>query len=148
MKIPLFDLLRKEHQEIVRIFESMSKGTEKVRQSALHQLQKQLMAHLKAEEASFYPNLEDELETKMLALETYEEHHVAEILFKELKALNFADAEWIAKLTVLKEIVEHHISEEETEVFKVAEKIFKEDDFSDMYKEFQIKKDAWIKKAA
>jgi hemerythrin superfamily protein len=72
MKIPLFDLLRKEHQEIVRIFESMSKGTEKVRQSALHQLQKQLMAHLKAEEASFYPNLEDEPETKMLALEAYE----------------------------------------------------------------------------
>ncbi|MBN1600516.1 MAG: hemerythrin domain-containing protein [Chitinispirillaceae bacterium] len=147
MKIPLFDLLKKEHQEIQRMFESMSKGNEKVRVSALHKFQKQFIAHLKAEEASFYPKLEDEPETKMLALEAYEEHHVAEILFNELKTLNINDAEWSAKLTVLKEIVEHHVNEEETEVFKVAEKIFKEDDFSDMYKEFQGKEDIWIKKA-
>lgn len=148
MKIPLFEQLRKDHLEIKGMLKTMSESNEKGRVSTLQLFQKFFIAHIKAEESSFYPNLEDEPETKMLALEAYEEHHVAEVLFNELKKLNVTEDEWSAKLTVLTEIIKHHINEEETEIFKNAEETFKEDDFSDMYKEFLEKREVWIHRKA
>jgi hemerythrin superfamily protein len=146
--IKLFDQLQRDHQEIRRMLGTMINGKEKERESVLKSFQKTFIAHLKAEESSFYPNLEDEPETKMLALEAYEEHHVAELVFDELLKLKVTEDEWSAKLKVLTEIIEHHIEEEEGEIFKSAEETFEDDEFSDMYKEFLTKKEAWINRKA
>jgi hemerythrin superfamily protein len=62
------------------------------------------------------PDLEDDV------LESYEEHHVADVLCTELAALSPDDEHFDAKMTVLIEIVEHHVEEEEGEWFpKVRE---------------------------
>nr|WP_233434599.1 hemerythrin domain-containing protein [Nocardia yamanashiensis] len=64
------------------------------------------------------PELEDDI------LESYEEHHVADVLVMELAALKPADERFTAKTTVLIENVDHHIDEEEGEWFpKVREKL-------------------------
>ena len=57
------------------------------------------------------PELEDDV------LESYEEHHVADVLVMELSAMKPADERFTAKATVLIENVRHHIEEEETEWF-------------------------------
>ena len=62
------------------------------------------------------PDLEDDV------LESYEEHHVADVLCMELAAMTPDDERFVAKTTVLMENVEHHMSEEEDEWFpKVRE---------------------------
>ncbi|MFC9872736.1 hemerythrin domain-containing protein [Nocardia salmonicida] len=64
------------------------------------------------------PDLEDDI------LESYEEHHVADVLVMELAAMKPRDERFTAKATVLIENVDHHIDEEEEEWFpKVREKL-------------------------
>jgi hypothetical protein len=57
------------------------------------------------------PDLEDDV------LESYEEHHVADVLCLELWTMSPSDRHYQAKATVLIENVEHHIEEEEQEWF-------------------------------
>jgi hemerythrin-like domain-containing protein len=59
----------------------------------------------------------DKKMSKEHALEGLEEHHAAEMVLKELLALDPGDERFKAKATVLKEMIEHHIKEEEDKIF-------------------------------
>jgi hypothetical protein len=67
--------------------------------------------------------LKEAEETHDITLEAYEEHNVVKTLLAELDVLPKDDETWEAKLTVLKENVEHHVEEEEGEMFKKARKV-------------------------
>ena len=84
-----------------------------------------LQVHAGIEEQIFYPAYREASGTKKgedLTLEAYEEHRVADRLISELRALPNTDETWGAKLKVLKENLEHHIKEEETELFPKVKK--------------------------
>jgi hypothetical protein len=72
------------------------------------------------EEEVLYPRLRDEKKTHEPVLEGYEEHHVADVLLDELLDVPPETDLWKAKVKVLKENVEHHMDEEEDELFKGA----------------------------
>ena len=77
-----------------------------------------LEVHTTLEEQVFYPavhDLNDELAAEVD--EGVEEHHVADVLMAEVRELEPGEDKWIAKLTVLIESTEHHIDEEEEELF-------------------------------
>ena len=57
-----------------------------------------------------------------------------------------ADGHWGAKLSVLQEIVDHHVQEEEGKIFKAAEKALKPDDFQNIMKRFEQEKEKVKKK--
>ena len=57
-------------------------------------------------------------------LEGYEEHHVVDLLMSELERLDVTDETWGAKAIVMKENIEHHIEEEEGEMFAKAHQVF------------------------
>ena len=57
-------------------------------------------------------------------LEGYEEHHVVDMVMAELERLPFDDETWGAKAKVMKENIEHHMEEEEGEMFKQARSVF------------------------
>ena len=57
-------------------------------------------------------------------LEGYEEHHVVDLLMSELESLDVSDETWGAKAIVMKENIEHHIEEEEGEMFAKARQVF------------------------
>lgn len=59
-------------------------------------------------------------------LEGYEEHHVADVLMREISRLSPSDEKWKAKFAVLKENVEHHVEEEEGEIWTKAQEVFDE----------------------
>lgn len=84
------------------------------------QLKNELDVHAKIEEEIFYPAIKEARKTHEITLEGYEEHHVIKQLLAELEELPKTDETWGAKFKVLKENVEHHVEEEEGEMFKGA----------------------------
>src|SRR5579871_3427212 len=76
------------------------------------------------DETHFYPELRKEKSAHELILEGYQEHHVMDILIEEISALQPDDEAFQPKVTVLQENTEHHIEEEETELFPKVRKIW------------------------
>jgi hemerythrin-like domain-containing protein len=91
---------------------------------------------MKAEEIAFYKPLLAKKEAREVALEGSEEHHVSEMVFKELEKMPKGQDQWAAKLSVFKELLEHHIKEEEGTIFKAAEKVLSENKFQSILKQF------------
>jgi len=79
-------------------------------------------------------------------MEGLEEHHVSEMVLKELEKMPKSEDQWGAKIKVFKELVEHHIKEEEGTIFKSAEKSFEKNEFEDIMKKFDKEKEK-IKKS-
>ena len=78
----------------------------------------ELRIHMEAEEKVFYQSVRDRSEEIGEDVdEGYEEHHVARILIDEIESIEPGSDAWSAKMTVLIESVEHHVDEEEGELF-------------------------------
>jgi hemerythrin-like domain-containing protein len=78
----------------------------------------ELKVHMTAEEDVFYQAVKKRTsEIKDDVEEGYEEHHVAKVLIDEIGDLKAGSDTWVAKMTVLIESVEHHVDEEEDELF-------------------------------
>jgi hemerythrin superfamily protein len=118
-------LLRDDHKEVKRLFKEFQDSKEGSAASGkiAHQILEALTVHTYLENEVMYPevrkllpDLEDDI------LESYEEHHVADVLCLELSALGPENERFRAKMAVLTENVTHHIAEEEQEWFpKVRE---------------------------
>jgi iron-sulfur cluster repair protein YtfE (RIC family) len=122
----VFELLKADHEKVAGIMEKIDETTErglKTREELFSQLKSELDLHAQLEEQIFYPALEEADETREITLEAYEEHNLVKQLLAELEAEPKDDEQWTAKFTVLKENVEHHVEEEEGEMFKKARKV-------------------------
>lgn len=124
MKAP--ELLKRQHREVKGLFRKTKKATgAKARRSGMQEIASNLIAHMAIEEDIFYPAVK-ELGTKKaeeMVPEAYEEHHVAKLVLRELPKVDPADERFEAKMTVLEELIEHHVEEEEQELFKIAQKL-------------------------
>jgi hemerythrin-like domain-containing protein len=119
------ELLKKQHREVKALFGEAKKVEPADRRRVLDQITQKLQAHMMIEEEIFYPAVR-ELGTKKtddLIPEAYEEHHVVKLVLAELPEVDLAVPEFAAKVTVLSELIEHHVKEEEAEMFKSAEKL-------------------------
>ncbi|HWT01220.1 MAG TPA: hemerythrin domain-containing protein [Pyrinomonadaceae bacterium] len=130
-----FELLKKDHEKVSGIFEKLDATTErgvKTREELFTQLKQELDVHARIEEEILYPVLKEAKETEELTLEAYEEHNVVKQLLAELEALPKDDETWGAKLTVLKENVEHHVEEEEGELFDGAREVLSREQIEEL----------------
>ena len=126
-----FNLLKTDHEKVAGILASIEETTERAvkgREELFSRLKEELDLHAKIEEEIFYPALEEAEETREVTLEAYEEHRLVKQLLAELEAEPKDTEEWTAKFTVLKENIEHHVEEEEGEMFKKARQILTEDE--------------------
>lgn len=126
-----FTLLKEDHKKVAGILEKIDATTErgvKTREELFTQLKNELDIHAEIEETIFYPVLEKHGETRDITLEGIEEHRIVKELLAELDALGKDDEVWTAKMTVLKENVEHHVEEEEGEMFSKARKALTEEE--------------------
>lgn len=119
-------LLKKDHQEIRKVFSDFQKagdGAHKTKGDLVDRMIELLTVHTYIENEVMYPRVRDLLpEVEDEVLESYEEHHVADLLVLELASMKPEDERFTAKTTVLIENVTHHIEEEEEEWFpKVRE---------------------------
>jgi len=118
-----FTLLKEDHKKVSGLFEKLEDTTEraaKTREEVFAQLKLELDVHAHIEETILYPELKRIAETREITFEGYEEHKVVKTLLGEMAAMSVESEVWTAKLKVLKENVEHHVEEEEGEMFKDA----------------------------
>ena len=114
-------LLKDDHKEIRKLFkqfEALGDSAHAQQNRLVKKILELLTVHTYIENEVMYPrvrgllpDLEDDI------LESYEEHHVADVLILELSAMKPRDERFTAKTTVLIESVRHHIEEEEEEWF-------------------------------
>jgi len=120
-------MLKADHDKVKDLLARLDKTTErgeKTREELFATIKGELTVHETIEEEIFYPALKEHPKAKELVLEGYEEHHVVDTVMAELEGLDVSDETWGAKATVMKENVEHHIEEEEREMFAQARKVF------------------------
>ena len=128
-------LLEEDHRTVKKLLEEGEKTSEQAtarRTELLNELLVNLRIHETIEEEIFYPALEEHAKTKDIALEGYEEHHAVDRIAEELIALEPSDETWHAKFTVMKENIEHHIEEEEGEMFQKARQALDDDELSEI----------------
>jgi len=134
------ELLKKDHKTVSELFERIEAATGKVKLGIFRQIKNELELHTHIEEVIFYPALEKANETRDLTLEAYEEHKVVKDLLGELDSADAVSDEWEARLTVLKENVEHHVDEEENELFDKANDVLTADEAETLGDRMQAEK--------
>jgi hypothetical protein len=130
-----FTLLKEDHRKVSGIFEKLEETTEraeKTRTELFAQLQQELEIHAHIEETIFYPELKREAETREITLEGIEEHKDMKAALREAAATPVTDELFAVRLKVLKELVEHHVEEEEDEMFKSAREVFPAERISEL----------------
>ena len=123
-----FELLKADHKKVAELFDKLDAASGKTKLDVFAQIKSELELHTHIEETIFYPALERPEPTHDLTLEAYEEHKMIKTLLKELAGASTASEEWQAKAKVLRETVEHHVDEEENELFDRADNALTEEE--------------------
>jgi hemerythrin-like domain-containing protein len=122
------DLLTADHAHVKDLFqqyEAAGRRAHQKKQGIAEEVFAELEVHTTLEEELFYPAMKRKTDQdgKDLVAEAVEEHHVVTTLMNELKGLDPTDERYDAKFKVLMDNVEHHIEEEEGEMFPEAEEV-------------------------
>ena len=136
-----FSLLKADHRKVEELFSQLESASGKQKLQVFEQIKSELELHTHIEEKIFYPALEEPEETHDLTLEAYEEHDVVKRLLKELGRAKTANDEWEAKAKVLQENVEHHVEEEENELFTKAESALGEEEIEALGEQMEAEKE-------
>lgn len=122
-------VLKEDHVRVRKLLSELEKTSEKAvskREQLLATIEQELKTHTQIEEDVFYPAFRDAAERsddRKLYYEAVEEHHVVDLVLPELKGTGPDSDQFAAKAKVLKDVVEHHAEEEETEMFPRARKL-------------------------
>jgi hemerythrin superfamily protein len=141
-------LLKDDHGKVKKLLGELESTTErgvKTRKDLFAKVKRELTVHEAIEEEIFYPALKEHPKTKEITLEAYEEHHVVDTVMAEIEAVAFDDETWGAKFTVMKENLEHHIEEEEGEMFKQAKQVFDRDELERLGESMAARKEQLMK---
>jgi len=120
-------LLSSDHAEVKQMFEEyrqlVQDSTDDDRRGELAgQICSALTVHAEIEEDVFYPALRERLEGDLALDQAEVEHGIARDLIEQIESMEPDDPLFDARVLVLAEYVEHHVQEEETEIFPQAEK--------------------------
>ena len=146
----IYSILKQDHKEfksLLKKLEDTSERSIKERPELINKLKSSLVPHARAEEKVFYVPLKssDVKEADDLAFEGHEEHGVVDRLFDEIAKTQPNDKRYGALISVLKEAVEHHIEEEEGDMFKKAKKSFEKETETEMADKFLTLKEKYTK---
>jgi hypothetical protein len=128
-------LLKDDHDKMRQLLTELESTTERgvrTREELFSRIKGELTIHEVIEEEIFYPALKEHPKAKDIVLEGYEEHHVVDTVMAELEGLPVDDERWGAKAKVMQENVEHHMEEEEGEMFQKARQVFDREELEDL----------------
>jgi hemerythrin-like domain-containing protein len=128
-------LLTEDHDRVKKMLtegEETTERAEKGRTELFAKIKEEMLIHERIEEEIFYPALKEHPKAKDIVLEGYEEHHVVDEIMGELEQTDVTDETWTAKFKVMKENIEHHIEEEEGDMFKQARRVFSDDELEQL----------------
>ncbi len=139
-------ILKKDHQALKDLFARLEKTTEKgaaTRTKLIDRIAREIKAHSTAEEETFYKQFRAATESEdneEMYYEAHEEHHVVDLVLPEVLASDPSTPVFAAKAKVLKELVEHHMKEEEKEMFKQARQLFEREELRSIGEAFARRK--------
>ena len=140
----ILDKLKKEHEEVAGMLKQLVKSDKGAERKALvKKIKKALVPHLRAEEKIVYDAIIalKDMDAKIDGNEGYIEHKLAGKVLGDLaKMTNAMSPEFSAAAKVLKELVEHHVKEEESAVWSDVRKNFSADDRIQMNRDFEAAK--------
>ena len=128
-------LLKEDHARIKPLLAELKETTdraEKTRGELFSRIKQELTVHEIIEEEIFYPTLREHPKAKEIVLEGYEEHDVVSRLMGELDGMDATDERFGPKAKVMAENIEHHIEEEEGEMFKTARQVFEDKELEEL----------------
>lgn len=134
MKRDILKTLKQEHDELRALFAELKETTDrgvKKRQSLLEQIEAALIPHAKWEEQVFYPAFKERADRDGVQThaEALAEHHAVEnSVIPEVHAAEPGTPEFAGRTKVFGELIDHHATEEETTMFKMAKKLFSTDE--------------------
>jgi len=132
------DILTKDHRKVAALFDEIERADD--RGSIFRQIFDELTVHSEAEETFFYPELELSSETSGEVAHSYHEHKEVKELLADLAARDPNDAEFMSVMKELRQNVEHHVQEEEGELFPKAVEVLGEAKLADIGTKIQALK--------
>jgi iron-sulfur cluster repair protein YtfE (RIC family) len=140
-------LLIRDHEAVKKLFaqfDGAGDAAYKTKKDLFETIKTELLIHMDVEEAVFYPVVKalPSEEAKDGIREADEEHHVAKLLIHEISAMKPEDEQYDAKVTVLKENIEHHVKEEEGEMFPRAKKRLSKERLEQLGDEIEERKES------
>jgi hemerythrin superfamily protein len=135
------EVLKQDHQKVKGLFQEVRTGSDRSKQKELFdKIDTELETHAHIEETVFYPAIEEHEEFKDMVAEALEEHREAKALLDELEELGADSHDFGSKLQQLMEAVEHHVEEEEGEMFPKIQEVFDEDELEQLGRELEAAK--------
>src|SRR4030095_11479006 len=137
----VIELLKKDHQTVSGLFKTFESAKESENQVQMEQTAAQiceeLTAHATVEEELFYPAVEaraggEDEKAEDSVKEAHEEHALVKQLVGELQGMGPDDEQFEAKVKVLKDLVEHHVEEEEGTLMPRAKKLLSSEELDEM----------------
>lgn len=126
-------MLKADHATVKRLLRELdetSPRSGKQRERLVADIEREVKIHSQLEEELFYPTFKkcaEDTERESLFYEATEEHHVVDMVLPELKSTSAKAPEFAAKASVLRELIEHHIREEEGEMFPQARQLMSDE---------------------
>lgn len=140
--------IKKEHDEFRKLITKVenSKGQEK--KQLFRELYAKIKGHHEAEERVVFPDVKKKTdeEGKDTVREMIEEHSLGAYQFSVLERTGIDNETWDAKFSVLKEVLTHHMDEEEKEFFKEAKKVLTKVELEEKYDPFEKTMDQYMEK--
>lgn len=135
----IFESIREDHETQRTLADLLAKtsGDSEGRDELFRKLKHELQIHADAEERHFYKPLISEDLTQEKARHSIAEHHEIDELIEKLEETDYSDPGWLVTAKTLKEQVEHHLDEEEHEVFQMAGKVLSEDEKISLGKDYR-----------
>ena len=127
-RMDAISVLKQDHARVRQLLTKMESTTEKAvdrREQLLKQIETEIKVHTRIEEEIFYPAFKEAARKsdQHIYYEALEEHHVVDMVMPQLKGTSADSEEFGAKAKVIKDLIEHHAEEEETEMFPKARKV-------------------------
>jgi hemerythrin superfamily protein len=117
----ILEIIRADHLKIDTLFgEYAAAETADAKLRIVHQIYRELLPHAQAEEELFYPQLSDRGSDESAVEEAYSEHAAAKKTIESILAASPDDLAYDMKVKMLQKEIQHHVREEETELFQEA----------------------------
>jgi hemerythrin superfamily protein len=139
------EMLKRQHRQVEKLFKQLDgEDSTDARRRTFEQIADALAIHATIEERHFYPAVKEQ-QTEDILLESVEEHLEIKRALADLLAMDAGEENFDAKVQVLREDVEHHVEEEEKQLFPKVEKLFDEETLAEIAEAMQETQDELIR---
>jgi iron-sulfur cluster repair protein YtfE (RIC family) len=144
------ELLKEDHDRVDKLFQKVKATEDGEHGKLFDKIKEELEIHTHIEETIFYPVLikEGDEELKSITLEGIEEHRQAKMFLRELASLKEDSEKFEPKLKVLMEDIEHHVQEEEGEMFPMIKEQFDSARLDELGTEMETEKKSFKKSSS